>query len=86
MNKKPIYIIIAIVVILLFPFVVNSPWTASDYIIASIILGSAGFGLEFVTRKITSRKKKIVLGLGVVLFTMYIWAELAVGIFTNLGS
>jgi hypothetical protein len=86
MNNRKIYIVLAVVVILLVPYVLNAPWTISDYIIAGILLLSTGFIFETVTSRVNNPRKKIIAGMGVLLVAAYIWAELAVGIFTTLGS
>ena len=86
MNQKRIYIAIIIITILLVPYLTRMPWTASDYVVAAVLLCGTGFMFELVTNNISSSKKKLVAGGAVLLVAIYIWAELAVGIFTSLGS
>jgi membrane-associated HD superfamily phosphohydrolase len=86
MNNKRIFIGLVVVVILLIPYLLNAPWTFSDYVVAAILLSGTGFMFDLVTNKIKDHKKKIIAGLGVLFVAMYIWAELAVGIFTSIGS
>ncbi len=61
-------------------------WTASDFVIMGIMLSLTGLGLTFALRKVRTPKGRLIaiglIGLGF----LYCWAELAVGIFTNLGS
>lgn len=59
-------------------------WTLSDFVIMGILLFGTGLLLDYVTRM--GGKNKVLLGAAVVLGFLYIWAELAVGIFTNFGS
>ncbi|MCW8880485.1 MAG: hypothetical protein OQJ89_16380 [Kangiellaceae bacterium] len=60
-------------------------WNVIDFIIMAIML--FGFGSLFVViaRKI-SRRKRLPVGVAVVLVFLFLWAELAVGVFTNWGS
>ena len=60
-------------------------WDSTDF----IVMGSLIFGMSslfvLVARKLTSKHRLFIGGMFFVIF-LYIWAELAVGIFTNLGS
>lgn len=56
-------------------------WTVSDFVIGGILLfGTAGI-IDFVLRKVKSRRNRIMLSVSVLLVLMLIWAELAVGLF-----
>jgi len=56
-------------------------WTVSDFVIGGILLfGTAGI-IDFVLRKVKSRRNRIMLSMSVLLVLMLIWAELAVGLF-----
>jgi len=61
-------------------------WTGSDFVIAGLLLSITGLALVAALRTLRTAKARFVaagvLGLGL----LYCWAELAVGIFTNLGS
>lgn len=88
-NKIILWIALATGIILLIPFVAMQftdevVWTLFDFIVAGILL--LGFGLLFVvlTQKFT--KHRMIIGIALLVSLLYIWAELAVGIFTNLGS
>lgn len=61
-------------------------WELPDFIIIGILLFSAGVTYELIAREIRTRKSRLVTGAVITLAVLYIWAELAVGIFTNLGS
>ena len=60
-------------------------WGSIDF----IVMGSLLFGLfslfEFSARKLPTKRRLIICGMFFVVF-LFIWAELAVGVFTNLGS
>lgn len=60
-------------------------WGSEDFIIMGILLFGMGFLFVHVARVI-SRKYIVLTGVAFVAALFYIWAELAVGIFTNLGS
>lgn len=56
-------------------------WSLSDFIIMGGLLLLTGLTIDFVWRKITSTRNRLIV-LGIVLLTfLLIWAELAVGIF-----
>ncbi|HBI34076.1 MAG TPA: hypothetical protein DEA43_02370 [Candidatus Moranbacteria bacterium] len=59
-------------------------WTLSDFVIAGFLLFSTGVILAWATRKFP--KHKIIVGALIVFAFIWLWAELAVGIFTNWGS
>ena len=61
-------------------------WTASDFLAAAILLLGSGFTYVFMARKLGTKRQRIVLGAVVALALLYLWAELAVGIFFDLGS
>lgn len=86
MKKGILYTGLITLAILSIPLLTNAPWTIFDYIVATIILTATGVALVVATKKITKRKKKVLVSLGIIIFALYIWAELAVGIFTKLGS
>jgi hypothetical protein len=50
-----------------------------------LLLGSA-LVYELATRKMTNTKYRVAVGVAVTAALLYVWAELAVGIFTNWGS
>ena len=88
-NRIFIWIATVTVVILLIPFTAMQfsnevVWTLSDFIVAGVLLFGAGSLFILTARRI----KKYRFAMGVLFLTalLYIWAELAVGVFTNLGS
>jgi len=91
-NKRPIAILISVVIILLIPFIAMQftnevNWTLFDFIVAGVLLLSFGLSVELVLRKVKIRKYRIALVLAFLFALLLIWAELAVGIFgTPLGG
>jgi hypothetical protein len=88
-NKVIIWIALATGLILLAPllamqFTEEVAWTLSDFVIAGVLL--FGTGLMFVLAARKTRKYRAVIGIVLAAALFYVWAELAVGIFTNWGS
>jgi membrane protein YdbS with pleckstrin-like domain len=88
-NRIFIWIALAIVFILLIPitamqFTNEVVWTINDFITAEVLL----FGTCSLFVLTVRRIKKYRFAIGILFLTalLYVWAELAVGIFTNLGS
>lgn len=61
-------------------------WTVSDFVIMGILLSLTGLVLTFALRKVRTAKSRLIAAGLIGLGFLYCWAELAVGIFTNLGS
>ena len=89
LNKLQKRILIIVFLILATPFFDqfedNSTfnWSVFDFVLAFMLLASFGFGLEYLWRKINSKKIKFLV---IVIFTflfVLLWAELAVGIFNS---
>lgn len=59
-------------------------WTPSDFIIMGALIFITGLSLDFVMRK--ADKYRLALATVIIVLFLWVWAELAVGIFTNLGS
>jgi hypothetical protein len=60
-------------------------WDGTDFLVMGALLLGTGSMFVLVSRKV-AHQRRLLVGLlsGAVLF--YLWAELAVGVFTNLGS
>jgi hypothetical protein len=61
-------------------------WSLIDFVVAGILLFGTGLLLNLVMLKTRSNTYRLVLGTVIVIVFLYIWAELAVGVFTNWGS
>jgi len=61
-------------------------WDVADFLIIGALLFGAGLSYELITRKVRSRNRRLMIGGGLLLAVLYLWAELAVGIFTHWGS
>jgi uncharacterized BrkB/YihY/UPF0761 family membrane protein len=89
-NGIFIRIVLATAAILLIPllamqFTSEVRWDTADF----IVMGSLAFGMAslfvLAARRVPRNRRILVGGLFTAAF-LYIWAELAVGLFTNLGS
>lgn len=82
---------LATVFILLIPLVAMQftdevNWELADFVIIGTLLMGTGLTYELMASKMKNAKHRIVLAIVLLAALLYIWAELAVGIFTNLGS
>ena len=59
-------------------------WEVADFIIMGVLLFSMGSLFVLVSRRFPRRR--IIIGAMFVALFLYLWAELAVGVFTTLGS
>ncbi len=60
-------------------------WTVGDFVVMGILLFGAGSIFVLVSRRVAP-KYRVLTGALVLIGLLYVWAELAVGIFTDLGS
>lgn len=88
--KKRIFIILAIVLLILslpliaMQFTDEVNWDLFDFMVMGILIFSTGLLLDLVIKK--AGKYRAIGAIIVILLFLYIWAESAVGIFTDLGS
>lgn len=84
-----LWLILAVAAVLAIPFIAMQysaeiNWSPADFVIIGLLLFAAGLTLIFIGR--SNMRYKLLLAILVIFLLIYIWAELAVGIFTNLGS
>lgn len=85
-NKRLSLILGTIGVLLMVPliamqFTSEVNWSAFDFLVAGILLTGTGLAIEFVLRKVTTTRNRLILCGIIFLLLVLIWAELAVGIF-----
>ena len=61
-------------------------WTLLDFVTAGSLLFGSALVYELATRNMITIKYRVAIGVVVMTALLYLWAELAVGIFTNWGS
>jgi len=61
-------------------------WTALDFVAAGTLLAITGVALSIALRKVRGTQGRLVAAGLIGLLFLYCWAEMAVGIFTDLGS
>ena len=90
-TRRLIVWTLVVALILLIPLVAMQftrevNWTLLDFVTAgSLLLGSA-LVYELATRNMITTKYRVAVCVAVMAALLYLWAELAVGIFTNWGS
>lgn len=61
-------------------------WTASDFIVAVMLLFSIGAASVLASRYVHTRRSRFAVAVCGFIVIVWLWAELAVGVFTNWGS
>jgi hypothetical protein len=88
-NRIFLGLIFGVLALLLIPliamqFTTKINWSIADFVIMGVFLYGVGSALIFLER--SHLKRKYPLAIAIIALAVYIWAELAVGVFTNLGS
>ena len=89
-NSVFIWIALGAGLILLIPLIAMQftnevKWDANDFLVMGLLILGTGSLFVLVSRRVP-RRRRVVIGSIFAAAFVYIWAELAVGIFTNLGS
>ena len=66
-------------------FTTEVNWNTTDFIVMGFLLFSAASLFVLVSRK-APRRQRFIIAIIIGAVFVFVWAELAVGIFTNLGS
>ena len=61
-------------------------WSPSDFVLMGGLLFGFTFGYELLAVRFTKPWQRIVIVITLLAVLLYFWAELAVGVFTNIGS
>lgn len=85
-HKRFASIVIAVFFLLMIPFVAMQfsseiNWSVLDFLIAGILLLTAGLLIDFVLRSVKALSKRLTFIIAVLLVLLLVWAELAVGVF-----
>ncbi len=89
-NSIFVWLALGTALILLVPWIAMQftnevSWDAKDFMAMGFLLLITGSLFVLVSRR-ASRKRRAVIGLMFAAGFFYVWAELAVGLFTNLGG
>jgi hypothetical protein len=82
--KNTLLIALGTGALLLIPLLFRWPWTLSDFVIGGALIFVVGSVLDLIWRR--AGKRRLIVGGIVVFLFLWLWAELAVGVFTNWGS
>lgn len=90
-NKIFFYIFTGALSLLSIPLVATQVssqvnWQLFDFLVMGVLIFTVASTFVLVARKITNRTHLLVTAFLFALGFIYIWAELGVGIFTNLGN
>jgi hypothetical protein len=61
-------------------------WTRSDFVVAGVLLFGSALIYELGTKNMTNTNNRLAVGIAVAAVLLWLWAELAVGVFTDWGS
>lgn len=84
-SKQFLRVLLGTAAILMVPLVAMQftrevNWTASDFVVAAVLLVGTGMLLELATTKLRTRKSRLTAVAVIGLSFLFVWAELAVGI------
>lgn len=85
-NKSLLLIITIVPLLLLIPWIAMQfsnevNWTSLDFVVMGFLLLGTGLLCDFILRKVTKVKHRIIACILLLLCLLLVWAELAVGIF-----
>ena len=85
-NRNILLIALGTVLILLLPLVAmqfsdDVVWSAGDFIVAGALLFGTGIAFELLARRTSSPVRRAVLGVVLLAALLFVWAQLAVGVF-----
>ena len=90
-NKIFLWIAVATIILLFIPLTAMQltqevDWDILDFSVMGILIFGISSLFVLTARKVKTTSNRIAVGIVFLLAFLYLWAELAVGIFTNLGS
>jgi hypothetical protein len=86
MNSLLVTLGILLIPLIAMQFNSEINWDRPDFVIMGILIFTLSMAFNFAMKKITTHSHRVLAGGIIILGFIYVWAELAVGIFTNLGS
>lgn len=90
-NKSIIRPTLVTLGILLIPVFGNNflrgwDWEFGDFIVMGALIFGTGLLVELANMKVKSRNRRLIAIFLIIVALVWLWAELAVGLFTNWGS
>jgi hypothetical protein len=90
-TRRVVVWVIIVALILLVPLVAMQftdevNWTRSDFVVAGVLLFGSALIYELATKNMTNTNNRLAVGIAVAAVLLWLWAELAVGVFTDWGS
>ena len=84
-------IVVSVALILMIPLIAmqfssDISWGVGDFLLAGALLLAAGFVGNVAVERIVKRSHAMAVIIVLILVLLYVWAELSVGILTDLGS
>lgn len=67
-------------------FTSDVQWAAGDFVIAGTLVFITSFIIDLILHRVDSSRRKLIGVAIVALVFLLLWAELAVGVFTGIGS
>jgi hypothetical protein len=91
LNNRVTHIALGTLVVLSVPLIVMQftdevRWGALDFAAVGALLFVAGLLYVLAVKKVKKMAYRAIIGIVIVLAALYLWAEMAVGIFTNWGG
>ncbi len=86
LTKTSLILLSIILLLLLIPLIAmqfsnDVNWSIMDFVAAGVLLFGTGLTIQFVLRKVKTRKNRILICSFILLLLLLLWIELAVGIF-----
>lgn len=90
-NKVFVWLAVATAAVLSIPLLMMQVsndwnWGPMDFVIIGTLIFGTGSIFIFAARKAGNNRQRLIIGLVLLAAMLWLWAELAVGIFTNWGS
>ena len=85
-NRNILLIAIATGLVLLVPLIAmqfsdDVVWSWFDFVVAGVLLFGAGLAFELLARRAGSTATRVLIGAGCMAVLLFVWAQLAVGVF-----